>query len=143
MKDFAAKLIAVASIFMLLGAFMFGQQLQDLLMKAPFMKIDPYYSGGEIEKSIFLDNYSINIYQEVYPALIGEGKEGFRQVAIFSNDSTIKEYNIQPFDIDGNTKVKIENNVATIIDGNGNTTTVKVAKSSKNLIFRIPLNRKI
>ena len=143
MKDFAAKFIAVASIFMLLGAFMFGQQLQDLLMKAPFMKIDPYYSGGEIEKSISLDNYSINIYQEVYPALIGEGKEGFRQVAIFSNDSTIKDYNIQPFDIDGNTKVKIENNVATIIDGNGNTTTVKVAKSSKNLIFRIPLNRKI
>jgi len=143
MKDFAAKFIAVASIFMLLGAFMFGQQLQDLLMKAPFMKIDPYYSGGEIEKSISLDNYSINIYQEVYPALIGEGKEGFRQVAIFSNDSTITDYNIQPFDIDGNTKVKIENNVATIIDGNGNTTTVKVAKSSKNLIFRIPLNRKI
>ena len=143
MKNFAAKFIAVASIFMLLGAFMFGQQLQDLLMKAPFMKIDPYYSGGEIEKSISLDNYSINIYQEVYPALIGEGKEGFRQVAIFSNDSTITDYNIQPFDIDGNTKVKIENNVATIIDGNGNTTTVKVAKSSKNLIFRIPLNRKI
>jgi len=143
MKDFAAKFIAVASIFMLLGAFMFGQQLQDLLMKAPFMNIDPYYSGGEIEKSISLDNYSINIYQEVYPALIGEGKEGFRQVAIFSNDSTITDYNIQPFDIDGNTKVKIENNVATIIDGNGNTTTVKVAKSSKNLIFRIPLNRKI
>ena len=143
MKDFAAKFIAVASIFMLLGAFMFGQQLQDLLMKAPFMKIDPYYSGGEIEKSISLDNYSINIYQEVYPALIGEGKEGFRQVAIFSNDSTITDYDIQPFDIDGNTKVKIENNVATIIDGNGNTTTVKVAKSSKNLIFRIPLNRKI
>ena len=143
MKDFAAKFIAVASIFMLLGAFMFGQQLQNLLMKAPFMKIDPYYSGGEIEKSISLDNYSINIYQEVYPALIGEGKEGFRQVAIFSNDSTITDYNIQPFDIDGNTKVKIENNVATIIDGNGNTTTVKVAKSSKNLIFRIPLNRKI
>ena len=112
-------------------------------MKAPFMKIDTYYSGGEIEKTISLDNYSINIYQEVYPALIGEGKEGFRQVAIYPNDSTIKEYNIRPFDIDGNTKVIIENNVATIIDGNGNTSTVKVAKSSKNLIFRIPLNRKI
>ncbi len=143
MKDFAAKFLAVASIFVLLGAFMFGQQLQNLLMKAPFMKIDPYYSGGEIEKTISLDNYSINIYQEVYPALIGEGKEGFRQVAIYPNDSTIKEYNIRPFDIDGNTKVIIENNVATIIDGNGNTSTVKVAKSSKNLIFRIPLNRKI
>lgn len=143
MKDFAAKFLAVASIFVLLGAFMFGQQLQNLLMKAPFMKIDTYYSGGEIEKTISLDNYSINIYQEVYPALIGEGKEGFRQVAIYPNDSTIKEYNIRPFDIDGNTKVIIENNVATIIDGNGNTSTVKVAKSSKNLIFRIPLNRKI
>ena len=141
MKNFAAKFLAVASIFVLLGAFMFGQQLQNLLMKAPFMKIDPYYSGGEIEKTISLDNYSINIYQEVYPALIGEGKEGFRQVAIYPNDSTIKEYNIRPFDIDGNTKVIIENNVATIIDGNCNT--VKVAKSSKNLIFRIPLNRKI
>ncbi|MBR4441322.1 MAG: hypothetical protein IKS00_07225 [Bacteroidales bacterium] len=143
MKNFAAKFLAVASIFVLLGAFMFGQQLQNLLMKAPFMKIDTYYSGGEIEKTISLDNYSINIYQEVYPALIGEGKEGFRQVAIYPNDSTIKEYNIRPFDIDGNTKVIIENNVATIIDGNGNTSTVKVAKSSKNLIFRIPLNRKI
>ena len=29
MKDFAAKFLAVASIFVLLGAFMFGQQLQN------------------------------------------------------------------------------------------------------------------
>ncbi|MBQ1883916.1 MAG: hypothetical protein II165_02745 [Bacteroidales bacterium] len=51
MKNFIAKFWAILSIFLLLGSFMFGQQLQDLLMKAPFMHIDPSFSGGEVERT--------------------------------------------------------------------------------------------
>ncbi|MBQ3618053.1 MAG: hypothetical protein II939_07810, partial [Bacteroidales bacterium] len=88
MKNFIAKFWAILSIFLLLGSFMFGQQLQDLLMKAPFMHIDPSYSGGEIENTIQSGCYTINIHKKVFPALIGEGCEGFRQITIINNDST-------------------------------------------------------
>ena len=137
MKNFIAKFWAILSIFLLLGSFMFGMQLQDLLMKAPFMRIDPSFSGGEVESSVNQGAYTINIHQKVFPALIGEGSEGFRQITIIKNDSTINNYNLEPFAADSLTTVKIVENVPEITKNGATFTIEEVGLSNKNLIFRI------
>lgn len=137
MKNFIAKFWAILSIFLLLGSFMFGMQLQDLLMKAPFMKIDPSFSGGEVERTINQGVYTINIHQKVFPALIGEGSEGFRQITVIKNDSTITNYNIDTFEADPNTSVKVVDNVPKITK-NGETYTIsEKGVNNKKMIFRI------
>ena len=137
MKNFIAKFWAILSIFLLLGSFMFGQQLQDLLMKAPFMRIDPSYSGGEIENTIESECYTINIHKKVFPALIGEGNEGFRQITIIKNDSTVNNYNISPFSADSETMVEVKDNVPIVIKKGLADTIIQKGLSDKNLIFRI------
>lgn|GEM_PF-2781892 len=137
MKNFIAKFWAILSIFLLLGSFMFGQQLQELLMKAPFMRIDPSFSGGEVESTINQGAYTINIHQKVFPALIGEGSEGFRQITVIKNDSTINNYNLEPFAADSLTTVKIVENVPEITKNGATFTIEEVGLSNKNLIFRI------
>ena len=139
MKNFIAKFWAILSIFLLLGSFMFGMQLQDLLMKAPFMRIDPSFSGGEVERTINQGIYTINIHQKVFPALIGEGKEGFRQITVIKNDSTINNYNLETFAADSITTVEVKNNLP-IVTVNGKTDTIFITgKDAKKLIFRIDL----
>ena len=137
MKNFIAKFWAILSIFLLLGSFMFGAQLQDLLMKAPFMRIDPSFSGGEVESTVNQGAYTINIHQKVFPALIGEGSEGFRQITVIKNDSTITNYNIDTFEADPNTTVKVVDNVPEITK-NGETYTIsEKGVNNKKMIFRI------
>jgi len=137
MKNFIAKFWAILSIFLLLGSFMFGQQLQDLLMKAPFMHIDPSYSGGEIENTIESECYTINIHKKVFPALIGEGSEGFRQITIINKDSTINNYNISPFAADSETMVEVKDNVPIVTKKGLADTIIQKGLSDKKLIFRI------
>ncbi len=137
MKNFIAKFWAILSIFLILGSFMFGMQLQDLLMKAPFMRIDPSFSGGEVESTVNQGAYTINIHQKVFPALIGEGSEGFRQITVIKNDSTINNYNLEPFATDSLTTVKIVENVPEITKDGTTFTIEEVGLSNKNLIFRI------
>lgn len=137
MKNFIAKFWAILSILLLLGSFMFGQQLQDLLMKAPFMHIDPSYSGGEIENTIQSGCYTINIHKKVFPALIGEGKEGFRQITVIKNDSTINNYNIPPFAADNETMVEVRDNIPIVTRKGLIDSIIQKGLSDKKLIFRI------
>ena len=137
MKNFIAKFWAILSIFLLLGSFMFGMQLQDLLMKAPFMRIDPSFSGGEVESTINQGAYTINIHQKVFPALIGEGSEGFRQITVIKNDSTINIYNLEPFAADSETMVEVKDNVPIITRKGLIDSIIQKGLSDKKLIFRI------
>ena len=106
-------------------------------MKAPFMKIDPSFSGGEVERTINQGVYTINIHEKVFPALIGEGSEGFRQITVIKNDSTITNYNIDTFEADPNTTVKVVDNVPEITK-NGETYTIsEKGVNNKKMIFRI------
>ncbi|MBP5369168.1 MAG: hypothetical protein J6Z01_12025 [Bacteroidales bacterium] len=141
MKNFIAKFWAILSIFLLLGSFMFGQQLQDILMKAPFMRIDPSFSGGEVESSVNQGAYTINIHQKVFPALIGEGSEGFRQITVIKNDSAVNNYNIKTFAVDSLTTIKIVDNVPEVTKGVSSFTINEVGLSDKKMIFRIKEKR--
>ncbi len=137
MKNFIAKFWAILSIFLLLGSFMFGMQLQDLLMKAPFMRIDPSFSGGEVESTVNQGAYTINIHQKVFPALIGEGSEGFRQITVIKNDSAVTDYNIETFEVDLLTRVRVVDNVPIVVKKEQTDTIRQVGLSDKKLIFRI------
>lgn len=141
MKNFIAKFWAILSIFLLLGSFMFGMQLQDLLMKAPFMRIDPSFSGGEVESTVNQGAYTINIHQKVFPALIGEGSEGFRQITVIKNDSAVNNYNIKTFAVDSLTTIKIVDNVPEVTKGVSSFTINEVGLSDKKMIFRIKEKR--
>lgn len=137
MKNFVSKLWAILSIFLLLATFLFGQQIQDVLMRAPFMKIDPYYSGGDIERSFDTTSYSVKIHQKVFPALFGESDEGFRQITIINNDSVVNGFDILPFAVDSLTTVRIENNIPIVV-GAGRVDTIReVGLSKEKMIFRI------
>ena len=137
MKNFIAKTWAILSIFLLLGSFLFGQQLQDILVRAPFMKIDPSFSGGEVERTVNQGAYTVNIHEKVFPALIGEGDEGFRQITIIKNDSTLNAFNIDRIAVDSLTSFQINNDIP-IVSTAAHTDTIRVVGLSANkLIFRI------
>lgn len=137
MKDFILKTLAILTVIALLMSFLCGAQLQELLLRAPFMKIDPSFSGGDVERTIESAPYSIKIHEKVFPALIGEGDEGFRQITIINNDSTRNDFNINAFAVDSLTTVQIKNNVPIVITGSKTDTIHVVGLSDKKLIFRI------
>lgn len=137
MKNFIAKFWAILTVFLLLCSFLFGQQLQSILLRAPFMRIDPYYSGGEVERTVESSPYTIQIHEKVFPALIGEGDEGFRQITIVNNDSTLNCYNIDNLAVDSLTTVRIIENKPIVFVGGHTDTIREVGLSEKKLIFRI------
>jgi len=49
-------------------------------IKALDLKIAPRFSGGEVAFVIDRGGYQIKVYHPVYPALVGEGSEGFIQL---------------------------------------------------------------
>ncbi len=50
------------------------------LSKAPFMKIHPRYSGGEVENRIIQQSCTLDIRKPVFKGLIGDRKNGFVQL---------------------------------------------------------------
>ena len=141
MKNFISKFWAILTVFLLLGSFLFGQQLQSVLLRAPFMRIDPSFSGGEVERTIQSSPYTIQIHEKVFPALIGEGSEGFRQITIIKNDSAVNNYNIKTFAVDSLTTIKIVDNVPEVTKGVSSFTINEVGLSDKKMIFRIKEKR--
>ncbi len=137
MKNFISKFWAILTVFLLLGSLLFGQQLQSVLLRAPFMRIDPSFSGGEVERTIESGAYTVNIHEKVFPALIGEGDEGFRQITIVKNDSTLTTFNMNVFAVDSQTTVQIEGNTPIVCKGAQKDTIREVGLSEKKLIFRI------
>ncbi len=50
------------------------------LAKAPFMKIHPRYSGGEVEKQIISEGCTLDVRKPVFKGLIRDRKNGFVQL---------------------------------------------------------------
>jgi hypothetical protein len=66
--------------FIVVTVFVGNHQLVELLAKAPFMKVHPKYSGGEIAATADHGLYFTQIHRPVFDALVGESKKGFVQV---------------------------------------------------------------
>lgn len=141
MKNFVSKLWAILSVFLLLGSFIMGEQLQNVLMKAPFMRIDPYFSGGEVEQTLDMGAFTVNIHEKTFPALIGEADEGFRQITIIKNDTAITRYDIARFAADSTTWVEVTDNTPRVTSDGKTTVINEVGLAGGKLIFRIPLTK--
>jgi len=71
---------AVVCFLIILATFFGNQKFSQALSRAPFMKINPLYSGGEVEETVDHLTYKTLIHRPVFEALIGESAEGFVQV---------------------------------------------------------------
>ena len=69
----------ILALFIGLGAW------QQQLLKLPFMRIDPVYSGGEVVDSLVADDYKIMIHERVFPGVFSESDDGFVQMDITSS----------------------------------------------------------
>ncbi len=104
-----------AIICLLLTPAIFANQtgFSQLLAQLPFMKVTPKYTGGEVVRKIEYTEYTTEIHEPIFEALIGESSEGFVQVTWRVKDKLperIKETvdfnndNLPDFQISINTK---------------------------------------
>ena len=76
-------------------------------IKALDLKIAPRFSGGEVAFVIDRGGYQIKVYHPVYPALVGEGSEGFVQL-IWQPRSALPSEVQDALDLDGDGNVDCE-----------------------------------
>jgi len=57
------------------------------LAKLSFMKVNPTISGGDVARSVEYEDYTLNIHEPVFEALIGESSKGFIQLDWIWKDS--------------------------------------------------------
>lgn len=66
--------------------FVGNYQFASLLAKMPFMKVNPVFTGGEIDRTIEKDSLKIIINKPVFEALIGKSSKGFVQIKFSGNN---------------------------------------------------------
>ncbi|HXX33272.1 MAG TPA: hypothetical protein VEM15_02245, partial [Thermodesulfobacteriota bacterium] len=76
-------------------------------VKALDLRIAPRFSGGEVAFVIDRGGYQIKVYHPVYPALVGEGSEGFVQL-IWEPRSALPSQVQDALDLDRDGKVDCE-----------------------------------
>jgi len=62
--------------------------------KLSFMKVNPTLTGGDVARSVEYEDYTLNIHEPVFEALIGESTKGFIQLEWIWTDSipvTVKD----------------------------------------------------
>lgn len=82
--------LAMMLIFINMGCWM------QMAAKLPFMKVDPWISGGEVSDSIVGDTYKIYLHEAVYKGLFVEDENGYVQVDVdgkYEGEITIGENN--------------------------------------------------
>jgi hypothetical protein len=65
---------------MLLTVIIAGPQLANVSAKLPFMKINPLFTGGDLNYVVEKDSLKITINKPVFEDLTGESAEGFVQI---------------------------------------------------------------
>ncbi len=92
-------LVASAAILVVAYGFMTISAQAHRLAQAPFMKIHPRYSGGEVVRSYSSGGAFWQVHRAVFDGLIGERRGGFVQVDVelFSADKPAQA----PIDFDG------------------------------------------
>jgi len=145
LRTIPAYLWAIACVFLIPVTFIGNDGFAKQLAKLPFMKVNPIYSGGEIDRIVGDSSLKITIYKPVFEALIGESSTGFVQVK-FEGDSLLPDkINSEiDFDNDGKTDFKLEidtrNNQTQFEDFNQLVTGLSVSQKVKDYwIARIEL----
>lgn len=79
-KPYLGYSMAVISIFIVLATFLGQQFFAEEFAAITGLKISPWYTGGEVTKTISHGSYETMIHTPVFMALIGERKKGFVQI---------------------------------------------------------------
>lgn len=72
--------VAALGVPLLLATFMGMDVWAPLLVSATGVTVSPWFTGGEVARTIDHGDYRTEIHQPVFQALIGERREGFVQV---------------------------------------------------------------
>ena len=81
MKYISYIIAGFMTIAMMLVFVNMGEWMQ-MVAKLPFMKVDPWISGGEVTDSIVGDDYKIMIHEEVHQGLFTEDGDGYVQLDV-------------------------------------------------------------
>lgn len=79
-KSFLGYTIAALMIPVALVALMGMGPLSELLVSVTGLEITPWFSGGDVVRTVDHDGYETRIHEPVFDALIGERREGFVQI---------------------------------------------------------------
>lgn len=80
LKSILGYIAASLSIPIILATFMAMPFWSELLVSATGVTISPWFTGGEVARTVDHDTYRTDIHRPIFDALIGERKEGFVQV---------------------------------------------------------------
>ncbi|MDY6877388.1 MAG: hypothetical protein SWK90_14450 [Chloroflexota bacterium] len=79
-KTVLGYIVASLSIPIILATFMGMPFWSKLLVSTTGVTISPWFTGGEVARTVDHDTYRTDIHRPVFDALIGERKQGFVQV---------------------------------------------------------------
>jgi hypothetical protein len=79
-KSLLGYIWAAAAIIIALATFLGQSYFSRTLASATGVTVNPWYSGGEVIKTIDHGNYQTAMHRPVFDYLIGETKEGFIQI---------------------------------------------------------------
>lgn len=71
---------AIAAVIIALATFFGYNYFSRTLATATGVTVNPWYSGGEIMKTIDHGNYKTAVHRPVFDYLVGQTKEGFIQI---------------------------------------------------------------
>ena len=71
---------AVVCIILIPATFIGNGAFSNMLSQFSFMKVNPIYSGGDLDHSLNKGDMKVEINKPVFAALIGESAKGFVQV---------------------------------------------------------------
>ena len=93
-KAFLGYTAAVLSIVVVLATFLGRQFFAHEFASLTGLKVSPWYTGGDVAKTISHGSYETKVHVPVFTALVGERKKGFVQVdwaPVASLPSSIEE----------------------------------------------------
>jgi hypothetical protein len=79
-KGILGYIWAFSALFLVLATFVGYNYFSKKLASATGITVSPWYTGGEIVRTIDHGTYKTYIHRPVFDALIGERKEGFIQL---------------------------------------------------------------
>lgn len=82
MKKIIAYTIASFATLAVLLVFLNLDGWARMFAQLPFMKIDPYISGGQVIDSVKVDSCTAYIHETVYSGLFANGKDGYQQINV-------------------------------------------------------------
>lgn len=80
LKGMLGYIWAFLTVIIVLATFMGNDYFSEQLASATGITISPWFSGGEIVRTVDHGTYKTYIHRPVFDALIGEKREGFMQL---------------------------------------------------------------